>query len=313
MNQFVFHQKKKKMLKWTLVMVGWILLNPTTNAWNSNAKQRGVHHDDCHHCHTRVEELEQTIRGLKRKNQGLEQFIGTIKDNIYEHILNSSLQQRLLSHTFDGNMVIDRDPSMPWSDSFRERRQGSGTDTNCIPYPNYVNSNQCTICGGNNASNPWDKTCEGRCKQQINSSCANGVVYSVTISECLKSNQHKETICIDCSDVSANLEQVPCPPEGYSGENTGKIVLLLDNNQHLNLNNAFRTGTQYSTNLGGISLTNTALNGTQFKFDSMTIGYFDMSSATVSGGISDFAFIKLVSRNGIPTRTVCDSSTGIID
>jgi hypothetical protein len=68
-------------------------------------------------------------------------------------------------------------------------------------------------------------------------------------------------VCIDCSaESSSAIDQVPCPPDGYTGDNTSRVLLLLDNTQHLNFTSSFGGSTAYPRYMAGLSLSNATVN-----------------------------------------------------
>ena len=110
------------------VLLGLILFNPISNALpNWNPTQHRVH-DDCHHCHARNQELERTIQILTA--------------NIYEHVLDPSLQQRLLSTETDLSKFSDKGRSPVVRSKREDLGTQSPTSTGCVPYPYYVDYTQ---------------------------------------------------------------------------------------------------------------------------------------------------------------------------
>eukprot|EP00037_Helgoeca_nana_P029730 m.359006 g.359006 ORF g.359006 m.359006 type:complete len:436 (+) comp28039_c0_seq8:136-1443(+) len=219
----------------------------------------------------------------------LQTTIATLQANIRLHVVDAALQEILLH--IPG-------PTLPVAS--RARR----TDPDPNPSPvcrDYALTGGCSTCGGESG---LQCVANSRCAYEVRETCISllgrvqppGFEYGWDEADpttCLAA-----VICVDCSDPSADLDLVPCPPSGYES-NTSHVVLLLDNSLHLNLSGAFGTidGVQspYPRYLAALSLSNTTLTASHFSFGFMDGigGTLNLSSATILGAIGNQAFYEL--------------------
>eukprot|EP00037_Helgoeca_nana_P031680 m.407427 g.407427 ORF g.407427 m.407427 type:complete len:710 (-) comp28444_c1_seq12:1186-3315(-) len=239
-------------------------------------------------CIERAERAEATVRELRAHVQTLQGTVERLTTNIKAHVPEASLQNHLLE--------------LVSSTQQRDRRFGNDgdDDDNNSPFGcrDYSGSGVCPMCGGT-----FDPCVPGSsCFSEINTTCT--VLNSVgnnqtgfeygwssvhTVAECAAA-----VVCIDCSGrSSATIDRVPCPPDGYTGANTSRVLLLLDNTRNLNLSSAFGANTRYPRYMAGLSLSNATIDGSLLEMYFMRIGgNVNLSRTTVVNGLPRVNFYE---------------------
>jgi hypothetical protein len=222
------------------------------------------------YCVELAERAEATVRELRDQVKTLQGTVDGLTANIRALVTNVSLQKRLLKV------------------STTTQPRGRRLVNESMGCRDYSGSGVCPTCGGGGAFDPCPP--DSRCHSEINTTCTAlqsvgnqpGFEYgwsSVhTLAECAAA-----VVCIDCSGVSSStIDRVPCPPDGYNGVNTSRVLLLLDNTENLNLSSAFGTNTRYPRYMAGLSLSNATIDGSLLDMYSMRIGgNVNLSQTTV--------------------------------
>ena len=219
----------------------------------------------------------------------------TVIDELRATVLALRADVHALKGSRDSALRSPPPPADPTASagSLRRRAEGAwGGDGPglCTPFGQYHRADRCVVCGGAFDDCP----ASGPCSEWIIRRLALPELPEGGMGPAAGSLASDDLVCVDCSGVPA-LEHIPCPPPGYAGVNTSVVGLFLDNTRQLDLTGAFGPGNPYPEYVGGLSLANASLQGSQLNFAGMHCqGDLSLAGATISGGIQEFAFYAAV-------------------